>query len=304
MKDYPEISTDEKLLQVLDEMQKKYPKTPRGEKIYGMGMTGGSKNAGIKELICDYPQAKGYEPLHEMPFAYLNYGNMTVECPLTDSESFFWDGVRFYYEANRRGLLDPDSVNMEIADYEKKINKGIYLLGFDGTQMKDKENILSGQGFRKAGYAPLSPLADVQAVFRYTESIMGGSDLAISSSCKHPDKAITFLNWCFSEEGSRIFAQGTKGFAWEEKDGELELTSEFKKDVNLGIVEMVEKYGKCVYAENEEVYQGRKAEIIKAVEGMGIEKLSDWYSDRMKEIWEEFKPIMESVIPVYVSETS
>lgn len=246
--DYPDIGTDEELLQMLENMQKESPETPRGEKIYTMGMTGGSGDFQAKEIICDYPGTKGYEPIDGRCSAYLNYGDMTVECPVADEESFFWNGVEFYYELNQRGLLDPDSFAMDMSDYEKKINKGIYLAGLDGELMKEKENILSGQGFRKAGYQPISPMEDTQAVFRYNENIIGSNELAISSTCKHPDKAIEFLGWCFSEEGSRILQQGTVGLAWLEEEGKLDLTEAYKKDTALGTVEMKEKYGKEKYA--------------------------------------------------------
>lgn len=244
----PEIHTDEELLLLLEKMQAENPETPRGEKIYSLGMAGGSESSKAKEIVCDYPETKGYEPIDGFCAAYLNYEDVTVVCPLLDGESFFWNGVEFYFEANRRGLLDPESFSIDTEEYEKKINKGIYLAGLDGTLLKEKENILTGQGFRNAGYYPVSPLEDAQSVFRYEENVLGSNELAVSSTCKHPEKAVEFLNWCFTEEGSRILQQGAAGLAWREEDGKLSLTNEYIKDANLGIVELDEKYGKEKYS--------------------------------------------------------
>lgn len=245
---YPEVASDEELLQMLSQMQKENGYTLKGEKVFALGMAGGSFSSRGKEIITDYPMTKGYEPIDGMCSAYFNHGDMTVSCPVLDPESFFWNGVRFYFEANQRGLLDEESDSMDISAYTRKINRGIYLAGLDGSQLQNKESILAGQGLEKSGYMPMSPLADTAAVFRYHENVLGTSDIAVSSTCKYPEKVMEFLDWCFSEEGSRILQQGASGLAWNVENGSYTLTDEYKKDATLGIVDMEEKYGKQKYS--------------------------------------------------------
>ena len=89
---------------------------------------------------------------------------------------------------------------------------------------------------------------DVKSLAIYWELLTAGNDFAISSKCKYPEKAIEFLDWCNSDEGSRILTQGAEGVAWEMKDGQPALTQSYVADNKAGTVDMAEAYGKWKYA--------------------------------------------------------
>lgn len=247
---YPEIKTDDQLLEVLKEMQEKYPETPSGEKIYAVG--GGfadPQGMGDGFINRDYPLSKGYESLEGNYSVYFNHATREVEAPLLDADSYFWNGVEFYYKANQMGLLDPGAITMSSSEYTEKVNKGQYLAGFNGWQFMNKEGVLEGLGMKDSGYMPVAPLDDVSSLALQWESVLGGNEYAISSNCEHPEKAIEFLDWCMSEEGSRILTQGAEGIAWVmNEEGTPELTEQFVKDNAGGVVDMAEVYGKWKYA--------------------------------------------------------
>lgn len=237
---YPEVSTDAELLDLLEEMQAKYPETPAGDKIYAVG--DGFVNR-------DYPLTKGYESLEGNYAVYFNHATREVEDLLSDPDSVFWNGVNFYYEANQRGLLDPGAMTMSSSEYSEKVNKGQYLAGYNGWTFMGKETILEGLGMSESGYMPLDPFEDVESMALYWESVLGGNEFAISSKCEHPDKAIQFLDWCMSEEGSRMITQGAEGLAYTvDENGVATLTEQFKTDNAEGVVDMAETYGKWKYA--------------------------------------------------------
>jgi len=48
----------------------------------------------------------------------------------------------------------------------------------------------------------------------------GGSEVAVTKACKYPEKAVEFMDFGYSEEGSRIFNYGIEGVSYEMKDGE------------------------------------------------------------------------------------
>ena len=101
----------------------------------------------------------------------------------------------------------------------------------------NKEGVLEGLGMKDSGYMPVAPLDDVSSLALQWESVLGGNEYAISSSCEHPEKAIEFLDWCMSEEGSRILTQGAEGIAWVmNEEGTPELTEQFVKDNAEGTV--------------------------------------------------------------------
>lgn len=246
---YPDIRTDDEFLDMLKEMQDNNPQTPAGEKIYALG--GGfadPQGMGDGFVNRDYPLSKGYEPIEGNYAVYLNHATKQVEAPLSDPDSFFWKGVDFYYKANQMGLIDPGAVTMSSSEYKEKTDKGGYLASLNGWQVMNKEALLDGLGMKDAGYMPINMLDDVQSMSVYWESVVGGNEFAITSKCKYPEKAMEFLDWCFSEEGSRMITQGAEGMAYEVKDGVPTVTDQYVADNQGGVVDMAETYGKWKYA--------------------------------------------------------
>lgn len=246
---YPDIKTDDEFLDMLKEMQNNNPQTPAGEKIYALG--GGfadPQGMGDGFVNRDYPLSKGYEPIEGNYAVYLNHATKQVEAPLLDPDSFFWKGVDFYYKANQMGLIDPGAVTMSSSEYKEKTDKGGYLASLNGWQVMNKEALLDGLGMKDSGYMPIKMLDDVQSMSIYWESVVGGNEFAITSKCKYPEKAMEFLDWCFSEEGSRMITQGAEGLAYEVKDGVPTVTDQYVADNQGGVVDMAETYGKWKYA--------------------------------------------------------
>lgn len=246
---YPDVETDEDYLEMLKEMQDSYPETPGGEKVYAIGGAfADPQGMGDGFVNRDYPLSKGYEPLEGNYAVYLNHATKQVEAPLQDPDSFFWNGVKLYYKANQMGILDPGAVTMSSAEYTEKINKGAYLSAVNGWQVMNKEAILDGLGMKDSGYMPMRPLEDVVSLSVYWESVVGGNEFAITSKCKYPEKAIQFLDWCMSEEGSRMITQGAEGMAYT-MDGDVpSVTQQYLDDNAGGTVDMAETYGKWKYA--------------------------------------------------------
>lgn len=248
---YPEITTDDEWLAMLKEMQDNYPETPGGEKIYALGGAfADPQGMGDGFIVRDYPMSKGYEAMEGNYAAYMNHGTREIVAPLLEKDSFFWNGVKFYYKANQMGILDPGAVTMSSAEYNEKIDKGGYLASLNGWGMMNKEGIFEGLGIKDSGYMPMKPLEDVKSMTVYWESVVGGNEFAITSKCKYPEKAMEFLNWCFSEEGSRMLTQGAEGLAYvEDENGTPSITEEYRADNKGGTtVDVAESYGKWKYA--------------------------------------------------------
>ena len=247
---YPEIHNDDEYLEMLKEMQDMAGTTPNGDTIYAVGGSfADPQGMGDGFVNRDYPLTKGYESIEGNYAVYFSHGDRTVVTPLLDKDSVFWNGVKFYYKANQLGILDPGAMTMSSSEYSEKVNKGIYLSSFNGWGLMNKEGVLANQGIEDSGYLPMDPFDDVDSMPLYWESVLGGNEFAISSKCEHPDKAIQFLEWCMSEEGSRIITQGMEGLAWEyNEDGEPVLTEQYKEDNAAGTVDMAEVYGKWKYA--------------------------------------------------------
>lgn len=246
---YPEVKTDDDFLAMLQQMVKLYPKTPAGDTVYALGGAfADPKGMGDGFINREYPMTKGYEPLEGNYAVYIDHATRQVAAPLLDATSFFWNGVKLYYNANKMGLLDPGAMAMSGSEYSEKINKGDYLASLNGWNMNNKEATLGSLGIKDAGYMPLKLLDDVQAFTLYWECIFGIDEFTITKACKNPDKAIELLDWCMSEEGSRDLTQGAEGSAWEMKDGVPTVPDAYNADNASGKVDMAEKYGTWKYA--------------------------------------------------------
>lgn len=246
---YPDIKTDDEFLDMLKEMMDLYPETPGGERVYALGGAfADPQGMGDGFVNRDYPMTKGYESIEGNYAVYLNHATREVEALLLEEDSVFWNGVEFYYKANQMSLIDPGAVTMSNSEYDEKIKKGAYLAALNGWQVMNKEAVLGALGMEDAGYMPINLLDDVESFPIYWESVTGGNEFVITKNCKYPEKAIEFLDWCMSEEGSRIITQGAEGIAWVEENGVPTVTEQYTEDNNGGTVDMAEAYGKWKYA--------------------------------------------------------
>lgn len=246
---YPDIKTDDELLDMLAKMQEMAPETPSGTKIHAIGgYWADAQGMGDGFINRNYGMSKGYESIEGNYSVYFNHATRQVEDLLSDPDSVFWNGVEFYYKANQMGLINPSASMMSKAEYDDKINNGGFLFTFSGWDFDRKEQLLAAQGVENSGYMPIKPLEDTQSFPIYWESVLGGNEFAITSKCERPDKAIQFLDWCMSEEGSRILTQGTEGQAYTMEGDVPKATAQYREDNAAGNVDMAEVYGKWKYA--------------------------------------------------------
>lgn len=214
----PEINTMDDLLDVVEQIVQKHPQTEDGKKVYGVSMW----------------QDWGLWPYLIPPIIFNKLSGSTSDLTaapvggsefistLTDESSNFWTAMDFYNKANRRGLLDPDSLTMKNNDYMAKATAGQIVVGPATWAMGDfnAQHASDGKGYI---VVPAGKLAWTGAV-----NPLGWQDkaYAISKSSKNPEKAMEFLNYIFSYEGARTMYNGVEGTHWNMVDGKPVLTDE------------------------------------------------------------------------------
>jgi multiple sugar transport system substrate-binding protein/putative aldouronate transport system substrate-binding protein len=231
---YPEMSTLEDLLPVLKKMQSGYPVTESKNPTYGFSFFKDWDNHMLtyaKQPACFY----GYD---ELGFILAKADGTDLQ-NIVDKDSFYMRNIKLYYEANKLGLVDPDSSTQSYQDMFAKYQDGAILYcpwpwccqsAFNTTS--NKEN---GKGYM------LAPIKDMK-VFSYG-CISDGNQkvvIAIGSQAEDPQRMADFINWLYSPEGIEIQAAqdcngtaGPEGLTWEMKDGKPYLT-EFGKKVLYG----------------------------------------------------------------------
>lgn len=204
----PEVSSLEGYLDVIQRMKRAKPTNNVGESMYG---------------ICLW-QGDGKMPGHAASLAYMYGIDMQIVSPLMevnlatneicsilDEGSFFKRAVRFYYEANKRGLLDPDSPNQTFGNVERKMNSGRVLFASD-LAMAGLGDLLRAP--EDSAYMPL-PAKDM-ALYLEPDHVVGtGECLAVNRNSERAEDAVKLLDWLYREETEVYLYNGPEGILWE-----------------------------------------------------------------------------------------
>lgn len=239
---YPEIGTLEDLLPVIQKMQEDNPTTDSGKKVYGFSLfsdwDGNMMNAG-KQLVTYY----GYD---ESGFVLAKADGSDYQSIL-DSDSEYIRALKFYFEANQMGLVDPESTTQNYDTLFAKFQEGQVLFSWwpwlGQAAFNTTTNLTEGKGFM------LAPIQD-QKIFSYGAEVYGGKQfIGIGSNAEDPERIAAFIDWLYSSEGvlanssQTSGSSGPEGLTWEMKDGEPVL-SEFGKQALLdGDGDVPEEYG-------------------------------------------------------------
>lgn len=239
---YPEIGTLEDLFPVIQKMQEANPTTDSGKKVYGFSLfsdwDGNMMNAG-KQLVTYY----GYD---ESGFVLAKADGSDYQSIL-DSDSEYIRALKFYFQANQMGLVDPESTTQNYDTLFAKFQEGQVLFSWwpwlGQAAFNTTTNLTEGKGFM------LAPIQD-QKIFSYGAEVYGGKQfIGIGSNAEDPERIAAFIDWLYSSEGvlanssQTSGSSGPEGLTWEMKDGEPVLTEFGKQALLDGDGDVPEEYG-------------------------------------------------------------
>jgi len=207
----PAIQSTDDMLNVLDQIVQKHPKTDEGKKIYGVSMW---QDWGLWPYLYPFVYQTTQTGSNTETMVKGAAGKQFLNM-LTDESSSYWTAMDFYNKANRRGLLDPDGLTMKYNDYNAKATAGQIILGPADWAMGDfnKKYAAEKKGYMVVPAGKLAWFGEVQPI-GWTDKSYG-----ISKSSKHADKAMQFLNYLYSYEGARTMYSGLQGVHWDMVDG-------------------------------------------------------------------------------------
>ena len=230
---YPEIGTLEDLLPVLKAMQDAAPEADNGGKVYSLSLFSdwdGNYMNNAKQPCCYY----GYD---EVGFVLAKADGSDYQSIL-DDDGLYVRVLKWFFDANQLGLVDPDSTTQNYDSLFSKMQGGQVLFSFWPWQgqaaYNTEEHMAEGKGFM------IAPLQD-QKIFSYGAAAFGGSQVfSIGSTAEDPERVAAFLDWLFSSPGvysnssQTMGAAGPKDLTWElNGDGKPELT-DFGRQALLG----------------------------------------------------------------------
>lgn len=220
---YPQMSTLEDLLPVLKSMQKAVPKSDSGKKTYGISLFkdwDGNMMCLAKQPTCFY----GYD---ELGFVLARADGSDYQS-IIDSDSMYVRALKLYYNANKMGLLDPESTTQNYDTLYAKYQDGQILYSpwpwLGQAAYNTPENKKAGKGFMIASIDDMKDLS-------YGCTPNGTRQMiAIGSKADDKQRLADFIDWLYSPEGIMCSAAqtsascGPKGLTWEMKDGAPVLT--------------------------------------------------------------------------------
>lgn len=240
---YPKMENLDDFLDVLEDMQKLARENEGSDDIYAISLFkdwDDNMMNNAKQPACMY----GYD---EVGFV-LSKADGTEEQSILDDDSIYMDVLDFFYEANQRGLVDPDSTTQNYDTWSAKYTDGKVLYcpwPWVGQNLYNTaENKAAGKGFMMA------PVEDMQ-IFSYGSCPEGNSTqvIAIGSNAEDPQRMADFIDWLYSPEGIELNGQangaaGIKGLTWDvNEDGKPELTEFGKEALPMNDVAVDEEYG-------------------------------------------------------------
>ena len=241
---YPELNTLEDLLPALQKMQEAVPTSDSGKQTYAISLF---KDWDGNLMSNAKPEASlyGYD---EIGFVLAKADGSDYQS-FIDSDSAYVRSLKFLFEANQMGLVDPESTTQNYDTLFAKYQDGQILFSpypwLGQSAYNTDANKAEGKGFM------LAPIAD-ECIFSYGCQVNGNggnAGIMIGSKAEDPQRLADFIDWLYSPEGiMESCAQtastcGPKGLTWEMKDGEPVLTDFGKQALYGETVNVPDEWG-------------------------------------------------------------
>lgn len=243
---YPKISTLEDLLPVLVKMKELMPLTESGESTYAFSFFkdwDGSFMNEAKHIANIY----GYDPVGFV----LAKGDGTDYQNILDPNSLYMRGLKFYFNANQLGLVDPNSPYQNYSQsFQKYKNGDIFYCNLSWIAMpayNTTDHLNDGKAFMMASIDDMKIYCDgIMPLLRV---------IGIGSKAKDPKRLADFIDWLYSPEGiSLLYTEsnvtaGPKGLTWNMNESGPYLTDFGKQVFFAGDTEVPEKWGGGTWSE-------------------------------------------------------
>lgn len=215
----PEMNSMDDVLDVMEQMMKAHPTAEDGTPFYGTVLNNGSDSTFWANMVMWY-RMQGYA---EKQLPYLLETNMAegTYASILSEDSMYYKGLKWYNEAYRRGLMDPESINNDRPTQKIKVD--------DGYTM-----IPSGYlpGWAPTYYEYYIP--GTKVYYNYT-STYGDSRfmIGINANTKNKEACLAFLDMMCDPDAFLAISAGPEGEFWEVDDnGVAALTEAGRKHLD------------------------------------------------------------------------
>lgn len=285
---YPKIGTLEDLLPILKDMQELYPYTEDDQKTYAFSFfkdwDNNMMNA-AKQPACFY----GYD---EFGFVLAKADGSDYQDILADS-SLYLRVLKFYFDANQLGLVDPASQTQNHEAVYNKYKSGALLFcpwpWLSQSAFNTLDNTKNGIGYMMA------PMDDI-SIYSYGCNPEGNQKtiIGIGSNAQDPERLADFIDWLYSPEGIMIGCSasgatgGIQGLTWDLDEMGAPYLTDFGVEAFLnGDAEVPEEWGGGTWRDGVSALNYRPV----AQTDLNPEGFPYYYS-----LWDSVKELSESAL--------
>lgn len=207
----PECPTWDDFLDVLEAMVKEEPTTAEGLPTYAISMSGGADSPHNFWLAFVYLRGAYLDNAGQLA---LNVADGSSTEKAIEDGSALHQAIQWCFEANQRGLMDPDGATQSAEDMQAKITNGQIMytpfLWWGGNDYNTDER-RNADDYK--GYAEL--WAECMVLPGFSDNPVGNvRNVSVTTSCENLDAALSYLNWLYSD-GAKLYANGPEGLFWE-----------------------------------------------------------------------------------------
>jgi len=228
---YPKLENfDTDMLDVMQAMVDLEPETADGQKTYGIGSWfGNGQDWGEWFFIYGMAPQEGASLQESTGLTLaINTADSTPinSNQLTDPDGYFWRAVKFMYEANKRGLLDPDSFTQQSDVYEENLKAGKYMFNYPGWMSGNANAEFNKVDGNEKMFISI-PAVGVDQEDRFGNMYRGERQYVINANTANPERCVALMDLVSTHEFSRISYNGFEGEFYTVEDGMPVPTDEF-----------------------------------------------------------------------------
>jgi hypothetical protein len=215
----------EDLLPALKKMQDLEKVSELGKPVYGMTLFS-DWDGNFMRCATTFVETYGYwmTPGTSSVFTWVWSDQLRTQ-RLDDDNGLYYRNLKFLFNANQMGLVDPDSPTHTWNDVATKTRDGQILMSLWSWSGVSQYNTKArGNGSPPKGFEFIPILDADYYAEAYNPVSQWGQASAIGSKAKEPERLMDFLNWTASPEGMQFFSFGPQGLAWDMRNGKPYVT--------------------------------------------------------------------------------
>jgi hypothetical protein len=206
--------TLEDYLTIVEAMVKAKPTTPAGEKVYGFSLFSDWDKYSARQ-VSTLSFMYGIDTEYVSDLMETNVITKGISSILDDN-SFYRRALTFYFNANQRGLLDPDSMTQTYANVDAKYSAGRVMFSHFSwlTGTYNAAASVHVNGNPPDGYAAV--IADDMKLYVAPEQTIGRDwHFAVNKNTKRLNETLALLNWMYDPAVQAYLMNGPEGLIWE-----------------------------------------------------------------------------------------